>query len=126
MRSRKDAWACFADNRAACGADTHDEVTRCANALSLADVAPLTEIVPDHVTEVTRQLSHVPLFEGLRSDVLEQIVALAHPRPVDAVHFFFNEGDQATEFFVLTSGRVKLTQLTPEGHQVVLRVIGPG
>jgi len=27
---------------------------------------------------------------------------------------------------VLTSGRVKLTQLTPEGHQVVLGHVGPG
>jgi len=27
---------------------------------------------------------------------------------------------------VLTAGRVKLTQLTPDGHQVVLRLIGPG
>jgi CRP-like cAMP-binding protein len=27
---------------------------------------------------------------------------------------------------VLASGRVKLTQLTPEGHQVVLRIIGAG
>ena len=39
--------------------------------------------------------------------------------------FFFNEGDQAEEFFVLTSGRVKLTQLTAEGHQLVPSLIGP-
>ena len=40
--------------------------------------------------------------------------------------FFFSEGDHAERFLVLTSGRVKLTQLTPEGHQVVLGHIGPG
>ena len=40
--------------------------------------------------------------------------------------FFSYEGDDAEAFFVLTSGRVKLTQLTPEGHQVVLRIIGAG
>lgn len=39
---------------------------------------------------------------------------------------FFREGDPADSFFVLHSGSVKLTQLTPEGHQVVLRLIGPG
>jgi CRP-like cAMP-binding protein len=40
--------------------------------------------------------------------------------------FYFHEGDKAEEFFVLTSGRVKLAQLTPEGHQVMLRLIAPG
>jgi hypothetical protein len=59
-------------------------------------------MLSDDVTEVTRRLAHVPLFEGLHSDVLERIVAIAHARQVDSGHFFFNEGDQADEFFVLT------------------------
>lgn len=45
---------------------------------------------------------------------------------VDAGATFFREGDPASSFFVLDSGSVKLTQLTPEGHQVVLRLVGPG
>jgi CRP-like cAMP-binding protein len=55
-----------------------------------------------------------------------RIVSLAHAKPVQAGESFFREGDQAEAFFVLTSGRVKLTQLTPEGHQVAFRLIGPG
>ena len=39
---------------------------------------------------------------------------------------FFNEGDIAAAFYVLDKGSVKLTQLTPEGHQVVLRLLTPG
>jgi len=39
---------------------------------------------------------------------------------------FFREGDPAESFFVVQSGSVKLTQVTPEGHQVVLRLIGAG
>lgn len=78
------------------------------------------------VSALTRRLSHVPLFEGLSTDALARILGLAHSRQLDAGEFFFNEGDSADHFFVLVSGRVKLTQLTPEGHQVVLRLIGPG
>lgn len=78
------------------------------------------------VSEVARHLSHVPLFEGLTPDLLARVVGLARSQPVEAGEFFFHEGDRAEEFFVLTSGRVKLTQLTPEGHQVVLRLVGAG
>jgi len=79
----------------------------------------------DEGSDPGRQLTHVPLFQGVSADVLTRIVGLAHVKHLDGGEFFFTEGDQAEAFFVLTSGRVKLTQLTPEGHQVVLRMIGP-
>jgi CRP/FNR family transcriptional regulator, nitrogen oxide reductase regulator len=78
------------------------------------------------VTDLACQLAKVPLFKDVAPDVLAPLIALAYLKPKCAGEFFFNEGDAAHEFFVLTSGRVKLTQLTPEGHQVVLGHIGPG
>ena len=83
-------------------------------------------MIPRDTSEVVRQLTHVPLFEGLPADTLAGIVGKAGARQFEAGGMFFNEGDQADAFFVLTAGRVKLTQLTPEGHQIVLRLIGPG
>jgi CRP-like cAMP-binding protein len=77
-------------------------------------------------TDAIRQLERVPLFQGLNPHALARIVGLARARRVGAGEFFFHEGDKAEEFFVLTSGRVKLAQLTPEGHQVMLRLIAPG
>ena len=77
-------------------------------------------------SEILRQMAQVPLFEGVPDETLERIVGLAHSKQLDTGGFFFSEGDPAEFFFVLTSGRVKLTQLTPEGHQVVLRLVGPG
>lgn len=71
-------------------------------------------------------LSQAALFKGLPADVLTRIAALGHSKQLEAGELFFGEGDPAEAFFVLTRGRVKLTQLTPEGHQVVLRVLGPG
>ena len=72
------------------------------------------------------RLAEVPLFKGLPGDALSRIVSLARTAEMAAGACFFNEGEAADAFFVLTGGRVKLTQLTPEGHQVVLRIIGPG
>ena len=78
------------------------------------------------VAEIARRLLHVPLFEGLPLGTLAQIVSLSYPKEASASEFFFNEGDQADVFLVLVAGRVKLTQLTPDGQQIVLRLIGPG
>jgi CRP-like cAMP-binding protein len=77
-------------------------------------------------SELAEQLGHVPLFQGLAADVLARIRGQARSRAIAAGESFFQEGDEADPFFVLTGGRVKLTQLTPEGHQVVLRIIGAG
>jgi len=77
-------------------------------------------------TDLIRQLGHVPLFQGLSPDVLTRIRGRAQARAIAAGESFFHEGDAADGFFVLASGRVKLTQLTPDGHQVVLRIIGAG
>jgi hypothetical protein len=71
-------------------------------------------------------LARVPLFAGLDAGALQQILDAAHVRQVPAAGTFFHEGDPSAGFFVLESGTIKLTQLTPEGHQIVLRLLGPG
>lgn len=68
----------------------------------------------------------IPLFAALDRAALEEVRAAAQMKHVDAGATFFREGDPASSFFVLDSGSVKLTQLTPEGHQVVLRLVGAG
>lgn len=80
------------------------------------------------MTETARidLLTGVPLFASLDRDALRQIAGAAAVRGRAAGDVFFREGDAAIAFFVIQSGTVKLTQLTPEGHQVVLRLIGPG
>jgi CRP-like cAMP-binding protein len=80
----------------------------------------------EQAAETTQRLANVPLFHGLQQAALTRAVGLARSKAVRGGGFFFHEGDRAEGFFVLTSGRVKMTQLTPEGHQVVLRLVGPG
>jgi CRP-like cAMP-binding protein len=82
--------------------------------------------VPHDAPELAKQLSQVPLFQGLADAVLARVRGQARTKAIGTGELFFNEGEAADAFFVLTSGRVKLTQLTPEGHQVVLRLAGPG
>ena len=68
----------------------------------------------------------VALFAALEPEALREVKAAARTRTVEAGATFFHEGDAAVAFFVLETGSVKLTQLTPEGHQIVVRLLGPG
>lgn len=76
--------------------------------------------------QVVRHLQQVRLFRGLGPADLQTVGRAAQHREVDAGRFFFRQGSTADVVYVLHLGRVKLTQSTPEGHQVVLRFIGPG
>jgi len=75
---------------------------------------------------VDRLPKPVPLFEALDATALSEVHAAARTRALQAGQIVFQEGDLASAFYVLDKGSVKLTQLTPEGHQVVLRLLSPG
>lgn len=71
-------------------------------------------------------LKPIALFAALDTAALRRVSEAALIRETKAGASFFREGDPAESFFVVQTGSVKLTQVTPEGHQVVLRLIGPG
>lgn len=68
----------------------------------------------------------VPLFRGLGRDALAVVVGEARLVRAAANRTFFREGEPAAFFYVLRSGRVKVTNMSPEGHELILRVMGPG
>ncbi len=73
-----------------------------------------------------RLLAGIPLFHGLDAAGLAAAAADARLVRVAAGRSFFREGERARVFYVLDRGRVKFTQISAEGHEVILRVIGPG
>ncbi len=71
-------------------------------------------------------LESVSLFQGLTPAERQEIYQAAHLRAVEKGELFFVQGEEAHTLYVLTRGRVRLNQLSPEGEQVLLRVIVPG
>jgi CRP-like cAMP-binding protein len=71
-------------------------------------------------------LKPVALFASLDAAALRNVSEAARLTQMGVGAAFFREGDPAESLFVVQAGSVKVTQLTPEGHQVVLRLIGPG
>jgi CRP-like cAMP-binding protein len=66
------------------------------------------------------------LFEGLDPDDLGAVLKAGRLRRIKCGAIFFYQDQPATTLYVLIEGRVKFTQVTADGQQVLLRVIGPG
>jgi CRP-like cAMP-binding protein len=79
--------------------------------------------VADPVVDV---LAGTALFSGLPLASLREAAAAARVRTIEPGHVVFREGDPAAAVFVGQRGSIKLTQVGPDGHQVVLRLLGPG
>jgi CRP-like cAMP-binding protein len=71
-------------------------------------------------------VSDLPLFAGFASADLDAILARAQ-----AVHYrkgkpVFSQDEHAHSFFLLLHGRLRVTQVTPQGDQIVVRFVNPG
>jgi len=91
---------------------------------------------------ITRKETHMPLTTGYRptnsfleqskffqqipEEVLSVILNPAELRQVQHEAFIFWQGELAKTFYVLMDGRVRLTQTTVDGHQVILRFVETG
>jgi CRP-like cAMP-binding protein len=71
-------------------------------------------------------LAEAELFKGLEPQVLAEVWAAARRRNVRSGAYLFRQGDQAHTLYVLIRGSVKLTQINPEGDQILLRVVSAG
>jgi CRP-like cAMP-binding protein len=71
-------------------------------------------------------LARSPLFKGAQEDELQAALEVAQHCRLERGEFFFHQGEPAVAFYVLVEGRVRLSQLTPEGHQVIIHFMGPG
>jgi CRP-like cAMP-binding protein len=71
-------------------------------------------------------IRQVALFRGLSPTTLDQLGVNHVIRSVEEGSFFFQQGDACRHLYVLAQGRVKITQITADGQQVVLRLIMPG
>ncbi|HSM55124.1 MAG TPA: Crp/Fnr family transcriptional regulator [Candidatus Sulfomarinibacteraceae bacterium] len=80
----------------------------------------------DATITAQRILAKAPLFGGLDESIYEAALEAAYRRRVRRQEFFFYQDEPAKAFYILLEGRARLVQLTPEGHQVVIRYVGPG
>jgi CRP/FNR family transcriptional regulator len=66
------------------------------------------------------------LFNGLQDSMLERIVALAQEKVFNKGDSIFFEGDDATGFYMVAEGSVKIFKMSPDGREQILHIFGPG
>lgn len=72
------------------------------------------------------RLAALQAFTGLTGEEVQALLQRARVETLEKGAALFDQGDEATRFFVLADGHLKVTQVTPDGHQVVVRYINPG
>src|SRR5437762_13665352 len=65
------------------------------------------------------------LFEGIPSSVCTNILSTARPMDIRSRQVIYFAGDQIEQIFMLTSGRVNITQFSERGTDVILRLCIP-
>lgn len=66
------------------------------------------------------------LLRGLPAVDLQTIIAAGRRYELAQGEFFFHQGEDSTLLYIILSGRVRLTQVTPDGQQVIVNYFGPG
>ncbi len=67
-----------------------------------------------------------PIFAGLDAPGRLMILAAARAVSLKARDVLAREGDPATTFYLVQLGHLKLSRLSPDGSEIVLRFVGPG
>ena len=68
----------------------------------------------------------IPLFVRMNAAQFDSVLAEASVRRYPLGQPVFEQGAPATAFYVLLSGRLKVTQVTTDGQQVIVRMVNPG
>ena len=71
-------------------------------------------------------LDQIDLFQDLSPAENTQVNRAARQRKLVSGATIFQEADPAEYIYVLESGRIRLTQITPDGQQIILHHIAPG
>jgi CRP-like cAMP-binding protein len=71
-------------------------------------------------------ISDLPLFAGLAAADLDDVLLRAHARHYPKGTDVFSQNEAAHAFFLLLHGRLRVTQVTPHGEQIVVRFVSPG
>jgi CRP-like cAMP-binding protein len=71
-------------------------------------------------------LARTELFRGVDYVTLTEARDTSFKRRLSSGEVLFNQGDPSSTFYIVVVGRLRATQTTPDGQQIIIRYIGPG
>lgn len=79
-----------------------------------------------NATAIRATLSALPPFKDLVAAEIDALLLEAQPMALAAGAALFRQGEPAHHFYVLLSGHLRVSKVTPGGRQVLVRYIHPG
>ncbi|MEI2691968.1 MAG: Crp/Fnr family transcriptional regulator [Anaerolineae bacterium] len=76
--------------------------------------------------KVQEALAGLALWRGLDGRQLAEVAQAARWSRLEVGSFFFHQEEAAAALFLLVRGQVGMAQVTPDGQQVILRIVSPG
>ena len=77
-------------------------------------------------TGILESLRASPLFSALDEAQLERVRRHSHITDMVEAESLFYQGDDATSFYLLLSGRIKLSLVSPDGKEKVVEIMEQG
>jgi len=68
----------------------------------------------------------VPIFSNLTNDEMMEVASITTDRTYDKGEMVYTAGEMGEKLFVLHKGRVKISRISSNGKEQVIRVVGPG
>ncbi len=66
------------------------------------------------------------LFAGIPESQLDEVAAIIRSKTVSRGETVFFEGDEATGFYMVAEGKIKIFKTSIEGREQILHIFGPG
>lgn len=71
-------------------------------------------------------VARVPLFQGLDRSSQLKVAGVARPARVSKGQQLYAAGSESSQLMVVHAGQLKLSRVSAEGHEQIVRVLGPG
>jgi CRP/FNR family transcriptional regulator, dissimilatory nitrate respiration regulator len=78
----------------------------------------------DKTMKIADFLGNVPLFNGLSTRHIEQLASIVAQKSFKKGQIIFSEGEDASGFYIVLVGRVKVAKLAPDGKEQILHILG--
>lgn len=76
--------------------------------------------------DLVHQIARLPLFQGLEPKQYADLAMILVDQVFKRGEEIFYEDEEATGFYVIVSGRVKIFKLSADGKEQILHIFGPG
>ncbi|SMQ65492.1 CRP/FNR family transcriptional regulator, anaerobic regulatory protein [Bacillus sp. OV166] len=71
-------------------------------------------------------ITSVPVFKGMKEADRQPLQKVTRSRSFVKGEFIFREGEHSETLFVVNEGLIKLTKMSPEGKEQIVRLLFPG